>query len=121
MMNRGVRGKLAVGLWGHPAAIDFDYDGVMDLIVSCPDHPYNGTYLFHNIGTNAKPLFDRRILLQRSVNITSAVFSGCLIHALQQRAIAEPNDGKQHQHQCRNNSRSMPVAAGFSLRRLSSG
>src|SRR5689334_22133018 len=35
----GVRGKLGVGLWAHPAALDFDYDGNIDLIVSCPDHP----------------------------------------------------------------------------------
>src|SRR5438067_8723732 len=27
----GVHGKLAVGLWAHPAAIDFDYAGNIDL------------------------------------------------------------------------------------------
>ncbi|MEK7405665.1 MAG: VCBS repeat-containing protein [Acidobacteriota bacterium] len=55
----GVRGRLAVGLWAHPVALDFDRDGDMDLIVGCPDRPYNGTYLFRNIGANAAPLFDR--------------------------------------------------------------
>jgi hypothetical protein len=55
----GVKGRLAVGLWAHPVAIDFDGDGNTDLIVGCPDHPYNGTYLFRNLGTNEKPLFDR--------------------------------------------------------------
>ena len=54
----GVRGLLSVGLWAHPVAIDFDGDGNTDLIVGCPDHPYNGTYLFRNLGTNEKPLFD---------------------------------------------------------------
>jgi len=54
----GVRGPLAVGLWGHPAALDMDGDGDLDLIVACPDRPYNGTYLFTNIGSNAGPLFD---------------------------------------------------------------
>ncbi len=53
------RGRLSVGLWAHPVAIDFDGDGNTDLIVGCPDHPYNGTYLFRNIGTNSQPLFDR--------------------------------------------------------------
>lgn len=55
----GVRGKLAVGLWPHPAALDFDGDGKIDLIVGCADRPYNGTYLFRNIGDNAHPLFSR--------------------------------------------------------------
>ena len=55
----GVRGNLAVGLWAFPAAIDMDDDGDTDLIVSCADRPYRGIYLFRNIGSNSKPLFDR--------------------------------------------------------------
>ncbi|HWB95491.1 MAG TPA: VCBS repeat-containing protein, partial [Bryobacteraceae bacterium] len=55
----GVRGKLSVGLWAHPAAIDLDQDGATDLIVGCPDHPSNGIYYFRNLGTNRKPLFAR--------------------------------------------------------------
>lgn len=55
----GARGKLAVGLWAYPAPLDFDGDGAMDLIVGCPDHPFNGIYLFHNLASNDKPLFDR--------------------------------------------------------------
>ena len=41
----GVRGRLAVGLWAHPVAIDLDEDGKVDLIVGCPDRPYNGHVL----------------------------------------------------------------------------
>lgn len=51
-----VRGKLAVGLWAHPAPLDFDDDGDIDLIVGCADRPYNGIYLFRNLGAG---LFDR--------------------------------------------------------------
>jgi hypothetical protein len=31
----------------------------IDLIVGCADRPYNGIYLFRNIGTATQPLFDR--------------------------------------------------------------
>ncbi|MFN0103733.1 MAG: FG-GAP repeat domain-containing protein [Bryobacteraceae bacterium] len=59
----GVRGKLAVGLYSHPAAIDWDNDGDLDLLVASPDRPYNGTYFFRNIGSTAEPLFDRAVWL----------------------------------------------------------
>ena len=39
----GVRGKLAVGLYSHAAAVDWDNDGDLDLLVASPDRPYNGT------------------------------------------------------------------------------
>ena len=55
----GVKGRLSVGLWAHPVVLDFDGDGKLDLIVGCSDRPYNGIYLFRNLGTNEQPLFDR--------------------------------------------------------------
>ena len=50
---------LGVGLWAWPVPMDADGDGDLDLIVSCPDKPYNGTYLFENPGGEAKhfPVF----------------------------------------------------------------
>lgn len=39
---------LGVGLWAWPIPVDADHDGDMDLIVSCPDKPYNGVWLFEN-------------------------------------------------------------------------
>ena len=55
----GVIGKLAVGLYAHPAVIDINGDGAPDLVLSSPDRPYNGIYYFKNIGTREKPFFAR--------------------------------------------------------------
>jgi len=41
---------LGVGLWAWPAPMDFDGDGDIDLVVACPDKPYNGLYYFENPG-----------------------------------------------------------------------
>ena len=49
---------LGVGLWAWPLPMDYDGDGDFDLIVSCPDKPYNGTYFFENTDGNVKmPVF----------------------------------------------------------------
>ncbi len=46
---------LEVGLWAWPVPCDADGDGDFDLIVSCPDKPHNGVYLFENTtGDTAK-------------------------------------------------------------------
>jgi hypothetical protein len=39
---------LGVGLWAWPVPCDADNDGDFDLIVSCPDQPSNGIWLFEN-------------------------------------------------------------------------
>ena len=70
----GVRGRLSVGLWAYPAALDFDGDGNLDIIVSCADHPYNGIYLFRNLGNN---VFDRAEWLGRGrKDMVAADFNG---------------------------------------------
>ena len=48
--NPGLTVDLAVGLWAWPMPMDYDNDGDFDLVVSCPDVPYNGIYLFENPG-----------------------------------------------------------------------
>lgn len=53
--------ELGVGLWGIPIPWDVDGDGLKDLVVTCPDTPYRGTYFFHNIGTKRSPVFDRAV------------------------------------------------------------
>ncbi|WP_435022452.1 FG-GAP repeat domain-containing protein [Tundrisphaera sp. TA3] len=44
---------LGVGLWAWPLPMDADGDGRLDLVVVCPDKPYNGTYVFTNPGPGA--------------------------------------------------------------------
>ncbi len=48
--NPGLKVDLGVGLWAWPLPMDFDEDGDMDLVVSCPDTPFNGLYFFENTG-----------------------------------------------------------------------
>jgi glycerophosphoryl diester phosphodiesterase len=44
--NPGLVVDLGVGLWAFPLPFDLNGDGRLDLAVSCPDKPYNGTYFF---------------------------------------------------------------------------
>lgn len=56
--NPGLVVDLGVGLWAEPLPIDFDNDGDCDLVVLCPDKPYNGLYFFENPGGDTKhPVF----------------------------------------------------------------
>jgi hypothetical protein len=48
--NPGLFVDLGVGLWAFPLPMDFDGDGLLDLVVNCPDKPYNGVYFFENPG-----------------------------------------------------------------------
>lgn len=54
---------LGGGLWSTPLPVDYDNDGLTDIILSCVDVPYKGTYLFKNIGTKRKPFFDKALKL----------------------------------------------------------
>lgn len=69
---------LGVGLWGIPLPVDYDGDGVNDLLVSCPDTPYKGIYYFRNIGSNSKPLFDKAVKVSEKApnNIRVSYFDG---------------------------------------------
>ncbi|WP_319501484.1 VCBS repeat-containing protein [uncultured Draconibacterium sp.] len=55
--------NLGTGLWGTPIPVDYDEDGLIDIIMSCPDTPYKGLYYYKNIGTVEDPLFDVSIKL----------------------------------------------------------
>lgn len=59
--NPGLVVDLGVGLWAFPLPMDFNGDGKLDLVVDCPDKPYNGVYVFENPGVdtakNPTPVF----------------------------------------------------------------
>lgn len=57
--NPGLVVDLGVGLWAWPIPMDFDGDGDNDLVVVCPDKPFNGTYFFENTeGNTTFPVFE---------------------------------------------------------------
>jgi hypothetical protein len=41
---------LGVGLWAWPLPIDYNNNGLTDLVVVCTDTPYKGVYFFENTG-----------------------------------------------------------------------
>ncbi len=67
----GLTVDLGVGLWAWPLPCDADGDGDYDLIVSCPDKPSNGIYVFENTtGDTAKnklPVFKPGRLISKTV------------------------------------------------------
>ena len=76
--GQDIRVELGVGLWGIPLPVDYDADGLNDLLVACPDTPYKGIYWFRNIGTNAAPLFDKAVKLcdKAPKNLRVSYFGG---------------------------------------------
>ena len=70
--NPGLAVDLGVGLWAWPVPCDADGDGDFDLIVSCPDKPSNGIWLFENsqgdTATHKMPVFEPARFLSRTVH-----------------------------------------------------
>src|SRR5437762_3368579 len=46
----GLLADLGVGSWAWPLPMDYNGDGLMDLVVVCTDKPSNGTWFFENSG-----------------------------------------------------------------------
>ena len=64
--NPGLIVDLGVGLWAWPLPMDFDQDGDYDLVVVCPDKPFNGTYFFENTeGDVALPVFESPVRISK--------------------------------------------------------
>ncbi len=63
---------LGVGLWAWPVPCDADGDGDFDLLVSCPDKPFNGVWFFENAtgdtSTYPMPVFKPGRLLSKTTH-----------------------------------------------------
>jgi hypothetical protein len=68
----GLKVDLGVGLWAWPVPCDADGDGDYDLIVSCPDKPSNGIWVFENstgdTKSNKLPVFKPGRWLSRTMH-----------------------------------------------------
>jgi len=80
--NPGLVVDLHVGLWAWPIPVDYDEDGDMDMLVSCPDVPYNGIYFFENPDGSAFPTFKPPVLLTDKIKNLSASYVDGKLHLL---------------------------------------
>ncbi len=80
--NPGLVVDLQVGLWAWPIPVDYDKDGDMDLLVSCPDVPYNGIYFFENIDDSTFPIFKPAVRLRDKIKNLSACNVNGELHLL---------------------------------------
>ena len=78
--NEKLTVDLGVGLWAWPIPTDYDGDGDYDLLVSCPDKPYNGIYFFENTEGNIKmPVFKPGVKISKAYrNIQPSYVDGKL-------------------------------------------
>jgi VCBS repeat protein len=110
--NPGLVVDLGVGLWAWPVPCDADGDGDFDLIVSCPDKPSNGVWLFENVtGDTAKnktPVFKpgRRVSATRHYVMPSYVNGRLRVLAPGQEYADFEKNGLQ-------NPAPLPVDANF--------
>lgn len=76
--NPGLVTDLGVGLWAWPLPMDFDNDGDLDLVVNCPDKPYNGVYFFENPSESGKvtptPIFRKVRRISRGLQNTQVSY-----------------------------------------------
>lgn len=82
----GLTVDLGVGLWAWPVPCDADGDGDFDLIVSCPDKPSNGVWLFENTtGDTARtkfPVFKPARFLSKTVHYVMPSYVGGRLRVL---------------------------------------
>jgi hypothetical protein len=84
--NPGLTVDLGVGLWAFPLPMDFNGDGKLDMVVSCPDKPHNGTWVFENPGsvtsTNPLPIFKPGVRISKGMQMASVSYIKGAPHVL---------------------------------------
>jgi len=81
--NPGLVVDLGVGLWGWPLPMDYDGDGDYDLVVSCSDKPYRGTYFFENISGDVKmPIFKPAVKVGKAYGNIQVSYGGGKVRLL---------------------------------------
>ena len=102
---------LGVGLWAWPLPVDYDNDGDYDLVVCCPDKPYNGTYFFENSdGDVTMPVFKPAVKIGAGHrNIRPSYVDGSVRLLLPAREITDFRDPKNQLKQTRGIYRSTNV------------
>lgn len=73
---------LEVGLWPVPIPVDYDDDGLLDILVSCTSAPNKGLYFYKNIGTKNEPLFDKPVWIAEGTNAIYPSYKGNKLHVL---------------------------------------
>ncbi len=63
--NPGLVVDAGVGLWAWPLPMDYDRDGDLDLVVSCPDKPFNGVYFFEKAASGKLPVLKAPVRVGR--------------------------------------------------------
>ncbi|HUT30477.1 MAG TPA: FG-GAP-like repeat-containing protein [Sedimentisphaerales bacterium] len=94
--NPGLQVDLGVGLWAWPLPMDYDGDGDYDLVVSCSDKPYNGTYFFENPAGNVKmPVFNPAVRIGKGYeNIQVSYVGGKARVLIRAKELAHFTDRK---------------------------
>ncbi|MBL7186910.1 MAG: VCBS repeat-containing protein [Phycisphaerae bacterium] len=94
---------LGVGLWAWPLPVDYDNDGDYDMVVCCPDKPYNGTYFFENAdGDVTMPVFKPAVKVGTGHrNIRPSYVDGAVRLLLPAREITGFRDPKNQLKQTR--------------------
>lgn len=59
---------MEVGLWPIPIPVDYDGDGLTDILVSCTSYPTKGLFYYKNIGDKENAFFDKPVLLAQGIN-----------------------------------------------------